>query len=1303
MRTKKKTLLRIFLIPVLIIVLIQGAVPLLMLFFSRVQTTLENNAVQMVQHTVENRQVALENDMIEHWSSIYKEDDELKHTLEKVLTDHGADISTFLQSEELQQTYLDNVFDDLVDTLQYNTTSGLFLILANDSPVSEAAKYNGFFVRDSDPQSKTASGTDLLMERGSKTLAQRASISLDVPWTSDFSFEGDGKRASDDFFYRPYEAAGEHMDTSMKNLGYWSDVFVLEDSAVDNHKMITYSYPLVYGDTVYGVLGVEIAVNYLSSYFSVQDLDTNLNAGYALMVQDGDGQYKTITGKGALYDAVARQGETVTLTQQSDHVLYKAEQAKVGKQDIYACMAPLSLYGNNVPYEDTQWVLCGLVTQDLIYGLGKKIVLEMIGAIICSLLLAVFLVTVLVRYVTKPVSRLVESVRGGVAGIHSFQHSDIQEIDELHEVVENLTDTQKHIQDQLMEEKERYRIAVESSQDMFFTFRRKDRILEVVNSGDSDGVWDCKAHPEYLQTERVCPADRERLYRYLRQAARRLDVDFRMKYRDSEDYIWVNLSGSIIQDEAKEDSRIVGCIHDIHQRKLLEREQQRKQFYDPATGLYRLSYGLEAVRTAAGTYDNGMMVLLGIEQFKHINERYGLMFGDLLLEQLAAIGEAKFKVAGSGMVTGIRAGASQLLFWIPQLKREAAVQTVRQIMTAFAAVVDERYLQLQTLCGMAEWNCRMGAKECLEHTKTAFLAAGQKHDKCAVYEQIPEEKRQPAALLTFSDVVSDGRVRRMTLPSLAINMFDRSGELVPVMDMMVVKIREQYPLTDLVITSFNREYLANSLTYRWKKEPVEEDWNGILHCTGSQYQQYIETKEMQEIQWFSEALQNDPTMGRFTYGKTGLVYHMMDQGAYSGSIFFMDIEKSVLEDEARRKRFNELASVIQNRINLQHHDLSAQAKTDFLARMSHEIRTPMNGIIGMTQIALQEGQTPEKTTECLQKIKSSSNYLLGLLNDILDMSKIESGKMHLVSDEHDLPAMIDELTTVVETKIAEKELVYRQNVQLTHRWFVCDKLRLSQILVNLLGNAVKYTDRGGHITLTARETVLEEGLSDVYFSVSDDGIGIPKEKQQLIFGSFEQADDSDRARKQGTGLGLAICSRLLHMMDTDICLESEPQKGSTFSFTLRLRTVAGKTAVARKQQKTVRFEGAHVLAAEDNALNMEIIRTLLEERGMVVEEAVNGKEAVEKMAASAPGTFDLILMDIMMPEMDGLEAARQIRSMQREDCQTIPIVAMSANAFEEDVRRSLASGMNAHLSKPIDLQKLDETLQQVLSGTDETV
>ena len=1294
---KKKSLWNIFLIPILIIVFVQGAVPFLTLIFSGIRSNMENAVIGLDSHTVENRKVVLENDMIEQWSSVYKESDSLSSALTKVLSNHQMDMQGFMGSGKVQEEYLETVFYDMVEVLQYNSTSGIFLVLGNDGDTDSEGEYKGFWVRDSDPQTKTASRTDLLMERGSKVLSQNMSISLDTSWHTDFHFQGNGKRDADDFFYQPYITAENYVDsrTSMKNLGYWSKPFILEDFYKDNHKMITYSAPLVYDKTVYGVLGIEVGVNDLTKFFQVKDLDSDLNAGFALVVDHGNGNYEGIAGEGALYDAVSRDGSDFVLEEPVQENLRLVQGAAIGKQQIYGLVSNLELYSRNVPYEDTQWALCGFVTEDSVYGLISDVYERILGAILGSALMAVILVYFLVQYATEPVYHLVESVRGGVKGIHGFQESGIQELDELHKVIENLTDTQMQTENQLLEEKERYRIAVESSQDAFFTYKCKEKLLEIVNSKGNDGVWDCGKHPEFLDNDSIHPADKAKLVNAVKSSDGVLDVDFRLQHANGE-FQWVNLSGSITFDENKERSRVVGCIHNVHQHKLLEQAQKRKQIYDSITSFYRLGSGLEVVETLCRDDPEGVLVLLEIQQFSKIDERYGLIFGDIILEQFAGLLAKRFQEDGLNGGIYIRAGADQMLVWLPVCTTGPVVRSVQRLEKDFGALTDEKYLSLSLKCGIAATGSRNSLSEALEQTKTALTAARHGKQEIMFYEELSTVEKACAVDVAFAEVASLERLKEMTLSSIALNLFDRDGDTSVVLDILALKLQEKYHLTDIVITHFNGEYMVNNLLYCWKTWEKKDGWDGMVHCSEKQYQHFVETQEMQQLLTSGESIWKEPLIQPFASGRNDIVFHMTDNGQYSGSIVFRDIDQDVLEKKEECKCLEEISAIIQNRLNLERHDLSAKAKSDFLARMSHEIRTPMNGIIGMTEIALKDGQTEERRIDCLRKIEYSSEYLLGLINDILDMSKIESGKMRLIEEKCNLMEMIQGLRPLLEAKLNENNIQYIADIQLKNHWFMADSLRLNQVLVNLLGNALKYSKPDGHVWLTVRETEEEKGFSNLYFQVRDDGIGIAPEKQQLIFRQFEQADNSENARKQGTGLGLAISRRIVRMMDSDIKLESEPGKGSSFSFNVKLQPVSGEKTTVTSQPEEISFPGKRILVVEDNELNMEIICTILENYGIKTEQAVNGKEAVRRMEESVPGYYDMIFMDIMMPEMDGLEATRTIRNLDREDCKKIPIYAMSANAFDEDVKRSLASGMNGHLSKPVNLQVLEKTLQKVL-------
>ena len=934
-------------------------------------------------------------------------------------------------------------------------------------------------------------------------------------------------------------------------------------------------------------------------------------------------------------------------------------------------------------------------TQADIQMLGNSMHMEIMLTMLACTIIAVIIVILLVQNVTKPVFSLMDSVRGGVEGIHSFEESGIREIDELHDVIENLTDTQKLTQNQLLEEKERYRIAVESSQDLFFTYKRKEKSLEIVNSNGHDGIWNCDNKMNYMDGSLVHPEDRARVLEAFTGDEKKLNLECRISLSELDDYIWVKVNASVYEDENGKSDRFVGCIHNIQQQKQMEVEQWNQQKLDSTTGFYRLEYGLEEIRIDRQLGADGTLFLTDIRHFAEINEKYGLIYGDLVLEQLASVILQQLENMRIQQKVCVRAGADQMLFWIPGQNETKVRQLMETVQEELEKIINKEYLTLELICGMSEMQGALTLEKGIEQVELALMLAKQGAANVICYNRLSEADKKRPVTFGLDKGEPFEKLKKLRLSSLALNLFDRGTELGASLAMLAWKLQERYQLQNLIITTFNRDYLVNALTYQWKEMETGKDWDGMQRCVGTQYQQFLKHTEMQKLLPALKSDRCEPIAGRFLDEKQGMIFHMSDQEQYTGSIVFLFEPEAlqIFENEMEQKGLEEIAAIIQNRINLQRHDLSAQAKSDFLARMSHEIRTPMNGIIGMTEIALKGDQSEERRIDCLNKIRNSSNYLLSILNDILDMSKIESGKMSLIYGSYNLHQTAETLVSLIEDRMNEKSIHFTQEIALVHKYFICDELRINQILMNLLSNAVKYANANGHVKMIMRETCLSENCSEIYFAVQDDGIGIKKEHQELIFQSFEQADDSENARRQGTGLGLAISSRLVHMMDSEIKLESEPGQGSIFYFTIRLQPVEMAVETAQNAEEAVRLKEKRILVVEDNMLNMEIIRTILEDYDIIVEEAYNGQEAVTIMAASQPGYYDLILMDIMMPVMNGLEATRKIRQLSREDCQRIPIIAMSANAFDGDVKRSLASGMNAHLSKPVNVEKLIETLE----------
>ena len=408
-----------------------------------------------------------------------------------------------------------------------------------------------------------------------------------------------------------------------------------------------------------------------------------------------------------------------------------------------------------------------------------------------------------------------------------------------------------------------------------------------------------------------------------------------------------------------------------------------------------------------------------------------------------------------------------------------------------------------------------------------------------------------------------------------------------------------------------------------------------------------------------------------------IIYLQFKMRRYRDALHEKELEKAVLE----AKNANE-------------------AKTRFLFNMSHDIRTPMNAIIGFSELLEKHIDEKDKAIDYLGKIKSSSNFLLSLINYVLEMARIESGKLALKKEVGCVTELIESLTDVFEPGVKKKFITYSCEIDIQHKYVIGDETKVREIFINIIGNSVKYTPEGGKISVSVKEEPFEKENSIAYrIIVEDNGIGMSKEYLPHIFEEFSREHTSTESKVTGTGLGLPIVKSLIDMMGGTIEVESQLGCGTKMNVVLPFELASEKQILEEKQKEKEKISdsilGKRVLLAEDNELNAEIAMTVLKENGLKAERAANGKQCMEMLKKMPEDYYDMILMDIQMPEMDGYEATKRIRNL--DDARAdIPIVAMTANAFEEDRQKALESGMNAHVSKPVDMNMLFKVMAQIL-------
>lgn len=1284
-----------FLVPMIVLMLVQSSIILGIIVFRGVVGAIQEASVETLQKDVENHRSQMEGQMLQRWAGIRQCEPEITAALEDYLSDNQLTMPELASSQKRQQEFLLSVFPICLRQTHSSDTSGFFFLTALGDPAEEGT-VTGFYVRDSDPYSQAADNSDLQLSRCSTRLSKEMGIALCSDWTTNFAMGGEGNRKADAFYYVPWKAAREHPDAETEVLGYWSEPFYLENDPVSGYRSITYSVPLRYDGEVYGVVGVEISLPVLNHQFFSTGENHQGKTSYLVALTLPDGTYTPMTGDGQLSSLLLTE-DRFDLAQTKYENLFCVKDIRLGGEKIYASRCDLKLYGHNTPFSNTGWTLLGIQNHSELFGMGQSTYIWIIGAVLFGLLFAVIAIYVLLKHLTDPIKELTSSISRGTKGLAHYEKSYISEIDGIYSVVNQLFEKQMATERSLQEEASRYRVALENSSDSFFTYDIFSGTVVIMNVKNLNGRWDCP-EPQYgfLSEEYIHPDDRALVQGIFNGLNRQplsdtLRGEFRIS-RPGQDYRWKAFYGRVLRESDGRASRLVCSLRDIDEEKQAEALRRRQNAYDGLTGLHSLEEGMRVLQKQAACCTQGAIISLCLPDLARLQLKHGPTFIQMLLNEL---GPALRCADG---IHGFRLNGNEFIYWLPEWEEAYAELRARDLVSRARSVFPEELLELPVCAGVSGWSRGTDVMDALRRAHAAqTYVEGNPTRSCIAYPELPEEARGELPVLRQRQYSSSNHVKESTLTYLSINLLSGDEGYGVKMYMLLREVARRLEASAAALSLFWMDSMSTTLEYWW--DPQAQPERKVCFYTEQQLSRLRQWVGDRQLCAYSTE-ETKAVLEPFLFGATsgGVMIPLYDDDLEMGCLWLHDVErekteKPLLED------LRQMAGILQGYLRQRQHDAAAQAKSEFLSRMSHEIRTPMNGIIGMTSIALFPGKTREEMVECLKKISVSSQYLLGLLNDILDMSKIENGKMQIVPENFSMDEMLSTIRELITPQTEAKNIRLIEDIQLQTRWFIADRLRISQILVNILGNAVKFTPAGGTIRLTVQERQEGEGntgkYSDVFSAVSDTGIGISKEDQERVFRSFEQVGGVNSGGIQGTGLGLSISSRLARLMGGKINLNSQPGKGSTFDFTLPL--THGEEMQIEDAAEDCDFTGKKVLLVEDNELNTEIAQTILEELGFTVEAVTDGDEAVDTLRSRQPGAFDVVLMDIMMPRMNGLEATRLIRSTEgRPDLKTLPILAMSANAFYDDVKKSLESGMNDHLSKPIEMATLITALRRVL-------
>ncbi len=771
------------------------------------------------------------------------------------------------------------------------------------------------------------------------------------------------------------------------------------------------------------------------------------------------------------------------------------------------------------------------------------------------------------------------------------------------------------------------------------------------------------------------------------------------EFHSPDDQHWCRETLSVIRSgEDGSPQLVIGIVEEITRQKEMERALEEARSRDSLTGLYNKESGTQLVQADLNSRPAGKpaaLMLLDMDDFEEVNKKEGNVFADAILQEVADLLRSE---TGPDSIQA-RLGGDEFMLFLKNCDRARASVIGPRIaeMVGNILVNTERDIHVSVSIGMCSTEVTgdyNALYRCAESTLKYVKEHGKGQAACYL-----DTSNEVGMLLTqlyteehpMNEIEPESSRADGDLVSFALDLLGKGKNLDDAVNLLLARVGKTCRFDRVSIIEANRAYLTYRFSYQWARSRANLQLGQDFYVSDEDF-------DICSDMYDEDGLADHNVREGISDIASCLHAGIWDYGEYVGSMSFEVDQKGYRWTKEHRKLLKELVKIVPSFIMKSKADAVSQAKTDFLSRMSHEIRTPMNAISGMTTIAKSVVHDPDKATDCLEKIESSNRYLLELVNDILDMSRIESGKLELNCGTMDLTQLLASLESLFHAQAVEKGLTLCVVDGRTEKRPLCaDGLRLNQVLVNVIGNAVKFTDQGG---ITVRVEELERAPKAILrFSVADSGIGIDSAALRRIFNPFEQAEASTASRRGGTGLGLSISYRLVQMMGGLLEVRSEVGQGSEFFFTLTFDYAPEETvrdAGPEEPALLPDFHGRRVLLAEDNALNREIAQTILEMNGFTVDCAADGKEALELYCSGEPGQFDVILMDIRMPVMDGLEAARRIRTSGRPDARTIPILALSANAFDEDSQKSIASGMDGHLSKPIEVGKLLEALEHCI-------
>ena len=1259
-------------VPVIIIMLIQAGIINMFLSFSGTIGALENNALDVLAKNVQTRGINLEHLMVNYWSNIGHLERAVKESIEAYLTANELAISDLLGDTQREAALLHELAYSLIDTLRITSATGVYMYFLDAYGFNDTVhNLNGLYFRSLSPlaqRGQAASLANLMQLRGPVEIARANNIPLDSLWEEMFTFDPQYE-AIWRGFANPQLAFAQFPDAVSHDLSYWNGPHVLHPwSPRDANWQVSYTRPVIVNGVPVAIIGTDMQLSQMERHFPSRDLDNFHESGYMLVRFSASDRHNPyfisdifqIAGGFLNRLFVGRQTMTLTQTQRED--VYTATE----HLESYLVIHPLRLYNTHTPFADEQWALVAVSTARSLFEMSRSVNNAVFASTILSVAAGGVVLLFVIKNFTKPIGLIIKKIEQS-DGTSLLTDSNTYEIDLLCHTINEMVERRKKAETQTLEERQRYLLALENSADTFMEYDLQNNVLSVYYFTEEQQTPSVTTVPnlsqvvaagQFMHPDDVSTHEGPFSGGTLSVHECRIQPQF-LPHLDSsvldDGYFWVHIKMRYIIEADGNFSKVIGTVREITKEKLAEQDALETIRRDVTTGFYSGSYGMQMLEGIT----NSAFTLIGVINFNEMEMAYGRIFGGIYMAEFAH----KLSLLLDEGDFAVRLGNDTFLLHLQNNTKKPAIRK------AF----DSLY------CG--------------EKTDIA-VGLDIRRVSAANVEQL-----KPLPVNVHLDLSA-----KENLNEVVLELFERSLHIGSSVNILIAAIGRLFELGRVIVMACDGNFSTLQVSHQWCAEGVVPVSSEIKKVPAQSFHSIKESLCADgTLVYKNRANAINPLLETILCltpeNTVTFCCEIYENAVSAGRILFVsnDGDEKTWSD-SDRFTLQTITKIIATYLSADKLRSASKAKSLFLSRVSHEIRTPMNAIIGLTNIALTLDPNSEHDYERmrgnLRKIYTSANYMLGLINDVLEMSRVESGR-HIQIDERpfNLYDLVNSVDDLMRFPIEEQGLRFDVVNRIQNNRVVGDEYRLKQVIINLLGNANKFTKTGGTVMFVVEELEEpDEKLARRYtFTVKDTGVGIPLDRQTTIFNPFEQVESTvSPGSMQGTGLGLAISRSIISAMKSKIELQSELGAGSAFSFTicLQLDDSGGEAKSSQDTALDYDFTGKRLLVVDDIDINIEITSFILEEYGFLVDTATNGQEALDKFFAAEIGHYDAILMDIQMPVMDGITATKEIRKSLRKDSHNIPILAITANAFDEDLKKSIESGMDGHINKPIQEEEL---------------